>query len=210
MYGLIALGLAATAAALPTTSPKAKGLATRDGAFSDSYTMHWGDGSAGQGWTPIENWASWEQLWNYNSDKMRQTCGWNGYAPENTGDEINGIKKAIERYANEAQMDKRFILAVVMQESKGCVRVKTTTSPDGRVTNPGLMQTHNGSGSCFQRFPCPDDAIDQMIRDGVMGTSSGDGLRQTLDKAVQRVGQKNGQAYYRAAREYNSVSASSY
>jgi hypothetical protein len=69
-----------------------------------------------------------------------------------------------------------------MQESKGCVRVKTTSSPGQLITNPGLMQTHNGLGSCASSgnttTPCGPVMIDQMVKDGVSGTSAGNGLQQ--------------------------------
>ncbi|TWU70910.1 hypothetical protein ED733_000060 [Metarhizium rileyi] len=91
----------------------------------------------------------------------------------------------------------------IMQiESNGCVRVPTTNNG---VRNPGLMQSHNGSGSCAGVNPCPAGTITQMIRDGVAGTSSGDGLRQTLARTKDVVGD-NSRAVYAAARMYNSGS----
>jgi hypothetical protein len=91
-----------------------------------------------------------------------------------------------------------------MQESKGCVRAKSTSSPGDLIRNPGLMQvsrevrwrkllgresntnlftqTHNGIGSCNEdgamEDPCPDSEIKQMIHDGCSGTDHGDGLKQ--------------------------------
>ena len=47
--------------------------------------------------------------------------------------------------ADATGVDHRFILAVIMQESGGCVRAPTTNYG---VRNPGLMQDHNGSGTC--------------------------------------------------------------
>lgn len=185
MFGSIILALAAAASALPTSAPGTSQLTERDGAFRDAYVMHWGDGSVGQGWTRGEDWASWDSLWNYNSGKMKQTCGWNGMGADNSNQEIADVKKAIIKYADQSLLDKRFILAIVMQESKGCVRAGTTSSPGANIRNPGLMQSHNGSGSCAGVNPCPYSQIDQMIKDGVLGTSSGDGLRQTLTKAIK-------------------------
>lgn len=71
-----------------------------------------------------------------------------------------------------------------MQESKGCVRVRTTSSPGAAVRNPGLMQSHNGPGSCSDQTSCPPSAIEQMIRDGAAGTPSGDGLKQWYDSVT--------------------------
>jgi len=92
-----------------------------------------------------------------------------------------------------------------MQESKGCVRAPTTNYG---VTNPGLMQSHDGTGSCNNggvQDPCPQSEITQMITDGTTGTSSGDGLEQTMSQA----GSDDVSKYYKAARIYNSGSVAS-
>lgn len=95
-----------------------------------------------------------------------------------------------------------------MQESKGCVRVPTTFSPaPDFVRNPGLMQDHNGAATCHENDhqvmnPCPTAIILQMVRDGVAGTTDGDGLAQCLNLA----GASDTSAYYKAARLYNSGS----
>jgi len=101
-----------------------------------------------------------------------------------------------------------------MQESHGCTRAWTTNYG---VNNPGLMQSHDGTGSCNLglsnnsvsvttpgpvKNPCPASDITQMIHDGVMGTPSGDGLKQTLAQA----GNTTVARFYRAARIYNSGS----
>lgn len=88
-----------------------------------------------------------------------------------------------------------------MQESTGCVRVWTTGGANHR--NPGLMQDHNGSGTCNEngvRKPCPDGIIELMIREGTAGTRDGDGVAQCLNQA----GTSDVSAFYRAAHIYNS------
>ena len=59
--------------------------------------------------------------------------------------------------------------------------MRAPTSNAG-VRNPGLMQSHNGGGSCNDEGkvsePCPKSEIEEMIRDGVQGTADGDGLVQ--------------------------------
>lgn len=127
---------------------------------------------------------------------------------------MNEMKTAINKVSGETGVSAQLILAIIMQESKGCPRVWTTTSPDGRVRNPGLMQDHDGAGTCNANAagqsgqpvntPCPLDDLEQMIRDGAGGTRAGDGLKQTLNKAGQGPG-GNAQPY-RAARMYNSGS----
>lgn len=197
-FNIITVFLAATAAALPRY--RSAQIADR---AADVYRNYIGDGSEGASWPGVGAWGSFEELWNANEPLMRQSCGWNGWAADNSQEEINNIKTAIQQVAGETGVDNRFILSVMMQESKGCVRVPTTNNG---VTNPGLMQSHNGVGSCVGQNPCPAQTITQMIRDGVAGTQHGDGLRQTLDKTSGVVGGRNARAYYAAARMYNSGS----
>jgi hypothetical protein len=91
----------------------------------------------------------------------------------------------------------------VANEITGCVRAPTTNYG---VRNPGLMQSHDGTGTCNDvgtvQNPCPASTIVQMIRDGVAGTASGDGLVQTFKQAPG----SRAAAYYGAARIYNSGS----
>ncbi|OKP09445.1 hypothetical protein PENSUB_5211 [Penicillium subrubescens] len=115
--------------------------------------------------------------------------------------ELAYLSSSIQSVAKTSGVDARFILAIVLQESNGCVRVGTTNNG---VTNPGLMQSHAGTGSCGSQkdSACPESEILQMIKDGTEGTTSGDGLRQCLDAN----GGSGETAYYRAARCYNSGS----
>lgn len=83
---------------------------------------------------------------------------------------MESVQRAIQQVSNETDVDARFILAVMIQESWGCVRAPTT---NGGVRNPGLMQDHNGSATCNSdiapyavQVPCPRDTITQMIREG--------------------------------------------
>jgi hypothetical protein len=125
---------------------------------------------------------------------------WN--VPNNTPEENSDISSAIQSVAGSTGIDPRFILAIVMQESNGCVRAPTTNYG---VVNPGLMQSHDGSGSCNNggvQNPCPSSEIVQMIKDGTSGTSSGDGLQQIL----AGIGGTDVSMYYQAARIYNSGS----
>lgn len=123
--------------------------------------------------------------------------------PNNSEEEVQDIYNGITTVSAETGVDSRFIFAILMQESTGCVRAPTTI---WSVRNPGLMQDHNGTASCNDGItataPCPADTITQMIRDGVMGTQWGDGLVQCLEKT----GVYDVQKYYMAARMYNSGS----
>lgn len=121
----------------------------------------------------------------------------------NSEDEIADLYDAIQSVAEDTLIDHRFILAVVVQESGGCVRAPTS---DYGVPNPGLMQDHNGTASCNSdgdvQTPCPTDMIKQMITEGSGGTVWGDGLAQCINKADG----DDVSAFYQAARIYNSGS----
>ncbi|PWY74217.1 hypothetical protein BO83DRAFT_408078 [Aspergillus eucalypticola CBS 122712] len=167
---------------------------------SNSYTMYTGDGSTADGWPAKSDWLSFDAMWEANEDAViANSCSNNGWGQDNSATETANIKSAIEKVAEESMVDHRFILAVVLQESKGCVRVPTTANS---VSNPGLMQSYEGTGTCYGKSTCSDSEIVQMIRDGAIGTSAsgGYGLASYLDLA-DRTGVA---AYYRAARLYNS------
>ena len=122
--------------------------------------------------------------------------------PNNSDDELSDLHDSIQNIAEESKLDHRFIFAIIMQESGGCVRVPTSNYG---VRNPGLMQSHNGGNTCNENGllqPCPKDKIEGMIRDGTSGTDDGDGLVQCLNGS----GKEDVSAYYRAARCYNSGS----
>lgn len=121
----------------------------------------------------------------------------------NTHEEIVDMYEAIQFVAAATFVDHRFILAVIVQESGGCVRAPTSNYG---VPNPGLMQDHNGTASCNNgtkaQKPCQGETITQMIQEGTGGTTWGDGLAQCLNQA----GTSDVSAFYRAARMYNSGS----
>lgn len=172
----------------------------------DSYTMYWGDGSTGQGWPDKSRWVSFENMFNNYKNQMFQSCGWqNPPQPNNSGPEVGAIWDGIQKAADASGVDHRFILAVIMQESHGCVRAPTTNYG---VRNPGLMQDHNGHGTCNDngrvQNPCPSSTIFEMISEGTAGTDSGDGLANCINQS----GRGDVSAFYRAARIYNSGSIS--
>lgn len=209
MIGTLALlALSALAGAAPLAAPAAPALnetarIVAQAELADQYIHYRGDGSVGAGWPGQDRWYSYEALWGANVPLMRQSCGWNGWGADNSEQEINDINGAINALSGETGIDKRFILAVVMQESKGCVRAPTTNNG---VVNPGLMQSHNGIGSCWGVNPCPAGTINQMIRDGTAGTPSGEGLRQIFATTSGALGDWGSRATYAAARKYNSGS----
>jgi hypothetical protein len=132
---------------------------------------------------------------------MSASCAQFGVA-DNSEDELNDLSSSIQSVGSSTGVDPRFILAIVLQESNGCVRAPTT---NGGVVNPGLMQSHDGAGTCNDATvsnPCPASEITQMIQDGTAGTSSGDGLAQCITAS----GATDVSMYYKAARIYNSGS----
>ncbi|KAM0158143.1 hypothetical protein ACHAPG_004240 [Botrytis cinerea] len=170
---------------------------------SVGYRMFTGDG---YNWPPISEWATFDTMWANSQAVMSISCTQYGGAANNSPEEIADIKSAIISVSASSGVDPRFILAVIMQESKGCVRAPSTF---GGVFNPGLMQDHNGLNSCNMNgnpiTPCPASIITGMIIDGTVGTwgvpGGGDGLQQCL---AQSGSPNTAYGFYAAARIYNS------
>jgi hypothetical protein len=193
---------ATTTAAAQSTGTTTSSTSAGSGSGScSSRKLYSGDGSTGAGWPSDSTWGTFDGLWTKNLPTIKISCTQFGQANPSDA-EAADIKTAIQSVSKSSGVDARFILAVIMQESKGCVRVKTTVSPDGTVTNPGLMQDHNGANTCYNVNPCPLSTITGMITDGSTKTASGDGLQSIL-KGLKTTGS---QAVYQAARIYNSGS----
>ncbi|CAD6445116.1 0517b6fe-5561-4156-8e87-25458961090c [Sclerotinia trifoliorum] len=173
---------------------------------ANSYTVYSGNGDANVGWPTQSEWiSSYDDMFDMQNSVLKASCTQFGEA-NNSDDEISDLKSAISEVASTTGIDSRFILAIVMQESNGCVRAPTTVYS---ISNPGLMQSHEGSGSCNSgssvQNPCPKSEMVQMVTDGTAGTSSGDGLKQCLAET----GVTDVSMYYKAARIYNSGSIAS-
>ncbi|KAI4856150.1 putative muramidase, partial [Aureobasidium sp. EXF-8846] len=185
---------AAGTSAAGTSAPSSTTIA------STSYNMYSGNGTVAAGWPSQNSWVDFDTMFTANIPIMQQSCANNGWGANNSPTEISDIKAAIKKVSASSGVDPRFILAIVMQESNGCVRVVTTS---WSVQNPGLMQDHAGTGTCNSggviTNPCPTSEIEQMIVDGTTGTTSGDGLVQCLSQAAA----SDVSQYYRAARIYN-------
>ncbi|MCJ1376252.1 hypothetical protein MMC20_007494 [Loxospora ochrophaea] len=214
------------------------------GAGTDSYTQYNGDGTTADGWPAKTSWVSFDDMYNcpmslfphsltkpptrFNANQaiMTSSCAqWS--VADDSSDEINDIYSSIQQVATATELDHRFILAVIIQESGGCVRVPTTNYG---VRNPGLMQgaflnyfsspsrpypsntppplpvDHDGDGTCNDsgtvQNPCPAATITEMISEGSAGTTSGDGLAQCINESAA----SDVSAFYKAARIYNSGS----
>ncbi|CAI6264457.1 unnamed protein product [Periconia digitata] len=195
--------VSAYATASDADSPNVRSLNSR----APAYKIYGGDGTAGQGWPTEAQWLDYDSLWAANYEvmmnKLDETGCLNAWGP-NTEAEVAVIKSGIEAAASTSGLDHRFILATMMQESNGCVRVPTSISPNEQVRNPGLFQCANGDHTCNEdgnlKIPCPDDQITGMINDGVLGTASGPGLQQLVVES----GAQDVSKYYKALVLYNS------
>lgn len=200
-----ATSAAATSAAAPSTpaapSASASSTSTSSGGWGkgNTYTFYSGSGATSAGWPSMGEWASFESLWTANEPTIAISCTQFGAANPST-QEISDIKSAIMSVGASSGVDPRFILAIMMQESKGCPRVPTTNYGHA---NPGLMQSYEGS-SCATSDPCPASTITQMIQDGAVGTSAGPGLKDDMTT----VSASGAQQYYQTARIYNAGSLS--
>ena len=171
------------------------------GGLGNTYTLYSGNGSPAAGWPSESDWMDFESMWAANEPTIKISCTQFG-EPNNSDQETSELKSALQSVASSSGLDDRYLLAIMMQESKGCVRVPTT---DNGVVNPGLFQSHDGSGSCNKdgsvQNPCPQSQITQMVMDGANGTPSGDGLKQCVSQCpVETISQR----FYQAAAIYNS------
>ncbi|KAM0804669.1 hypothetical protein BDR22DRAFT_878779 [Usnea florida] len=173
-----------------------------DGVLIDYYQQYSGNGSTDGGWPAKDKWISFMDMFNSSKWHMERSCH-QFNVDLNTDQEIADMYDAIQFVAEATYVDHRFILAIIMQESGGCVRAPTSNYG---VPNPGLMQDHNGTATCNDgnttQKPCPGETIMQMIQEGAGGTTWGDGLAQCLNNA----GTSDVSAFYKAARIYNSGS----
>lgn len=163
---------------------------TKDGigAGTDAYTYYQGNFTH---FPESSKWVSFEDMWNNNVNSISQACGWLNYGEDDSAEEIQDIYNAIQDRANASLVDHRLILAFILQESHGCVRIPHTTSSGG-TKNTGLMQAHDGHEYDPKH---QEKSMLLMVQDGTQGTKKGNGIVQELN------------AYgnpYAAARAYNS------
>ncbi|KAF2754414.1 hypothetical protein EJ05DRAFT_140893 [Pseudovirgaria hyperparasitica] len=105
-------------------------------------------------------WVSFDAMWEINKPVMMMA---------GTNEEEAGfMKNAITEVSQKTQIDKRLILAEIMQESTGNVHVHCMT--EGSGSHCGLMQAGDGS----QKYdPAdPNGSIKAMIKDGVCGIAA--------------------------------------
>ena len=197
---------AATSASAPSHSspPSSNGGGT---GLGNVYKMYTGTGEQAHGWPAESTWMSFDDAWTANLAITAKSC--TQWGVDNNSDQENAdLKSAIQSVAQSSGVDERFILAIVMQESNGCVRAPTTSYS---VQNPGLMQSYEGTATCNPgsstapqgQTPCPSDSIKGMVEQGTNGSKAGD---MSLVYALQQAGCDDVSRYYKAARIYNSGS----
>ncbi|PNP55749.1 hypothetical protein THARTR1_03969 [Trichoderma harzianum] len=178
---------------------------------------YYGDGSTNDGWPSISQWVSFNYIWQVNYNSIQNSCSQYG-VPNLSNDEMNDLENAINDIANQFNIDHRFILAEILTESSGCVRVPTTGGPATGIWNPGLLQDFDGYYTCncntyngvYNEYgetcgvvdPCPADTITNMIREGAVGTDNGVGL-SFLINAAEAQGAHDAQVFYVASEWYN-------
>ncbi|KAF3039805.1 hypothetical protein E8E11_001026 [Didymella keratinophila] len=193
---IAACSIFALSVAAPVQNAAARTIVARD-----TYIMFGGDGSTSVGWPSRSQWLSWDKAWKANLDTIQNSCQVEGWGNNNSDAETQAIKDSIIAESKSSGIPKEFILAIMMQESKGCVRAPTTVWSHA---NPGLMQSAQGTGSCNPDgkpvSPCSSSEIRQMIHDG----TNGDGLETTLTQCVADAGTTDDSKWYKAARLYNA------
>ncbi|KAL8893367.1 MAG: hypothetical protein Q9192_005341 [Flavoplaca navasiana] len=136
----------------------------------DEYHLYTGNGSIAAGWPHKADWMSFTDMFSTNIPLIISSCRL-FHVTLNTLDEILSIHRAILTISAATNTDARFILAIILQESNGCVRVPTSFYS---LRNPGLMQSHNGPATCNEDatpiYPCP---AGNGASDGVEGGDGG-------------------------------------
>ncbi|OAX81627.1 hypothetical protein ACJ72_04026 [Emergomyces africanus] len=134
---------------------------------------------------PVNEWLSFDELWNINQPIMMQY---------DSPSELDHIKTYIEEAAAQGGVDRAILLAMIMQESTGNVR-----AINGDGVTPGLLQALGGPSCLGTAFgECPESTIKNMIYAGMMGTGQTEGIAACL--------KKNRRQYAFMLRCYNSGS----
>lgn len=158
------------------------------GAGEDKYVYYQGPAA---NFPASTSWVSFDDMWKANLVLLQTSCSTLGEGSDNSPEVIQDIYNAIQQISNASLVDHRFIFAVILQESQGCVHVKATVSSGG-VKNPGIMQSHNGYSYSSAHSAL---SILAMVQSGTQGTADGAGLVQNLNTYGDP---------YSAARGYNS------
>jgi len=138
----------------------------------------------------MEQWAKFDLLWEKFSPMM-----------PNSEQENEWIKEGINQVSAVAKVDRRIILAMIMQESGGDIHVPCTAG-----YNCGLLQGPHGSTGLNSQDP--KQSIYEMIGQGIMGTQPNNGLVGYINAgpAMSWTNNPSPGNIYTAMRCYNSGS----
>jgi DhnA family fructose-bisphosphate aldolase class Ia len=125
---------------ISTASTAASGL-------GDVYTNYHGNGSPEAGWPTKDKWISFGEMWANNAATMAEACKnpgltVSGGKPGNSPHEMEVLRQAILEKAAAGSVDPRVVLAVVLEESGGCVRVSAQFIHELAVINRILGSLH--------------------------------------------------------------------
>ncbi|KAG4034284.1 hypothetical protein MFRU_003g02540 [Monilinia fructicola] len=166
------------------------------GKGTDTYKCYSGDW---QSFPPSSRWVSFDAMWNKSTTYLKESCANTGaFGSGDSPAQIQSMYDSILSVASASLVDPRFIYAIILQESSGCVNIDTSKNPDpSQPDNPGLMQSVAGVKFVGNSASASAQAasIHQMIVDGTQGTTKGEGLVQCINKYGN---------IYEAARCYNS------
>ncbi|PGH04110.1 hypothetical protein AJ80_08572 [Polytolypa hystricis UAMH7299] len=132
----------------------------------------------------MSEWVFFEKLVEVNTPRMLEV---------QTQAEIDTMVAAVKQNAKTTGLDPRAIFALIIQESKGNVRIHA--GDGGR--SKGLMQIHSGP-TCENIENCSSDLIQSMVSTGTLGNQYASGLKTCYDRY--------GKDYAKAFRCYNSGS----
>ncbi|KAK6840283.1 hypothetical protein PG990_007129 [Apiospora arundinis] len=130
-------------------------------------------------------WKSFDELWKKNLPAMK-TKG-------DTQQETEDIKSALKSVGKKYSIEDRVLLSIMMQESHGDVRAKTTYSQPDNLPTGGLFQCWNCPG--FTSKPVTKAQITQMVEGGAKH------FKENLSHWGNTMDPKS---VYPALREYNS------
>jgi hypothetical protein len=135
---------------------------------------------------PEHEWLDWHCAFENHLDVMPRE-------PRQTYAESLMIKTAIDIASQQTGVDPRLILSIIMQESHGEVRVRSTQAPDGSSTSGGLMQCGNchSVADISLGQPVPQERVNKMVIDGA----------RWFGDNINNVPERNP---FSALREYNS------
>ena len=124
------------------------------GASHHNYTCYAGPWRS---FPPPAKWISFNYLWQFQVNNALRPIGDNEA-------EIQAIYNGIVQVSRDARVDARVILAVIIQESTGNVRVGCTNNG---VENCGLMQSHDPLNKSYDPANY-QDSITQMVCERIL------------------------------------------